>query len=137
MERNGYQSTPRSKGRRRRKAELLPFGAEDGPAPRYDDDNADGDVREGRAQAPESRPLRRDADVLRKAAASKETRRRSEIKQTALRQSKDDDERGKTAKDKTHITCNSLLLRPDVRRSSRSGERWWQDEASADANLET
>jgi hypothetical protein len=39
------QSTPKSKGRRRRKAELLPFGAEEGPAPRYDDDNADGDVR--------------------------------------------------------------------------------------------
>src|SRR5580658_4063806 len=29
MERNRYQSTPRSKGRQRRKAELLPFGAED------------------------------------------------------------------------------------------------------------
>ena len=39
---NRDQSTPKSKGRRRRKAELLPFGAEDGPAPRYE---ADGDVR--------------------------------------------------------------------------------------------
>ena len=42
---NRDQSTPKSKGRRRRKAELLPFGVEDGPAPRYDDDKADGDVR--------------------------------------------------------------------------------------------
>src|ERR1700735_3747847 len=45
MESNHPQSTPSSKGRRRRKAELLPFGAEDGPAPAYDADNADGNVR--------------------------------------------------------------------------------------------
>src|ERR1700735_4466630 len=35
-----------------------------------------------------------------------------------------------TAKNKTDITCDSLLLRPDVGRSSRSGERWWQDGAA-------
>ena len=54
---------------------------------------------------PESRPLRRDADVLCKVAASKETLK----SKTALRQSKDDDERGKQQK---NITCDNVPLRP-------------------------
>ena len=109
--------------------------------PRYDDDNADGDIRSTsrkdarKHQSPDL--YARCRCPLREVAASKEARRRSKIKQTALRQSKDDDERGKTAKNKTRITCDSLLLRPDVRRSSGSGERWWQDGASEGANLKT
>ena len=106
-------------------------------------DKADGDVRG---------PSRKDACKFQSAdlyaalpiSSAKTQRRRRRRKpardlnkQTALRQSKDDDEHGKQQKNKTDITCDSLLLRPDVRRSSRSGERWWQDGASADANLET
>jgi hypothetical protein len=45
MERNLYQSTPESKGRRRRKAYLLPFSVEEELVERYDNDNTDGDVR--------------------------------------------------------------------------------------------
>ena len=44
MKRNCYQSTPESKGRQRRNADLLPFGVEDGAAPSYDNDKANGDI---------------------------------------------------------------------------------------------
>ena len=93
-----------------------------------DVDKADGDVRS---------PSRKDARKFQSAdlnaalpiSSEKTQRRRRRRKpardlnqQTALRQNKDDDERGKQQKNKTDITCDNLLLRPDVRRSSRSGE---------------
>ena len=80
-------------------------------------------LEEGRAEVPECRPVLRDAaNILREVAASKETRRRSEIKQTALRQSKDDD---KERSSKRARTLPAIVRRKalDVRRSSKSGER--------------
>ena len=106
-------------------------------------DKADGDVRSpSRKNAHKFRSADLYAALLMSSAKTQRRRRRRKPardlnQQTALRQNKDDDERGKQQKNKTDITCDSLLLRPDVRRSSRSGERWWQDGASADANLET
>src|SRR5580658_5281074 len=90
-------------------------------------------LEEGRAQAPESRPLRRDADVLREGAASKDTRRRSEIKQTALRQSKDDDEHGKTRRTLPAVVYFYAPMFGVQDPEKDAGE----DGASAAAHLET
>ena len=97
-------------------------------------------LEEGRAQAPECRALRRDADVLREVAASKaskKTRRRSEIKQTALRQSKDDDKRGKQQRIRRTLPAIACFYAPMfgvLRDTEKDG---WQEGASDGENLNT
>jgi len=105
--------------------------------PRYDDDNADGDIRSTsrkdarKHQSPDL--YARCRCPLRVVAASKETRRRSEIKQTALRQNKDDDERGKQQRTRRTLPAIVCFYAP-MFGLLRDPEKMV---ASADANLET
>ena len=104
MKRNRCQSTPEEKRRRRRRADLLPLSVEQELVQCYDNDNTDGDVRStSRKDARKHQSAELYAAMpmsSAKVAASKETLK----SKTALRQSKDDDERGKQQKNEADIT---------------------------------
>ena len=140
MESNHYQSTPSSKGRRRRKAELSPLNIEDAAATTTTPTATSGAPRGRTSSSPESCTLRHAADILREVAASKaskETRRRSEIKQTALRQSKDDDKHGKQQRTRRTLPAIACFYAPMfgvLRDPEKDG---WQDGGSKGANLKT
>jgi hypothetical protein len=101
-----------------------------------DDDNADGNVRStSRKDELKSQSTHLYAALPISSAKTQRRRRRPRSESTNRASSEQGRRRARqTAKEQDG---HYLLLRPDVRRSSRSGERWWQDGASADANLKT
>jgi hypothetical protein len=138
---NRDQSTPKSIGRRRRKAELLPFGAEDGPAPRYDNDNADGDVR-STSRKDARKHQSPDLNAAMPMSSAKPQRRRKPAGDLKSNKPRFVRARTTTSAAKQQrarrtlpaIACFYAPMFGVLRDPEKDG---WQDGASADANLET